>query len=360
VPTLPTYAESKTASLELVGVVLMQYGLWQTIIRIPLGILSDWLGRRKPFILGGFVLAGAAALVMGASSGVDGLIVGRAISGLSAGAWVLLVVVFSSLFPAEQAVRASTLLNLAGSFGRVLATGSNGWLINAGNYSLPFWLAGIAALLAALFILPVREDPMPGVRPSLGGFVKLTSRRDLMVPTLLSTLAQYVSWATTLGFMPILAQRLGADSVVQSLLVSGSMIVGIVGNLLSAVVVTRIGPRRVVALAFIVDSLGVAAAALAPTLPMLFVGQFLLGLSQGALYPVLLGMSIEKIDERQRSTAMGIHQAVYGIGMTAGPAVSGIIAAAVGIPTMFLVTSAICLVAGLVGARLLAGVARVA
>jgi len=115
-----------------------------------------------------------------------------------------------------------------------------------------------------------------------------------------------------------------------------------------------------VALAFIVDSLGVAAAALAPTLPMLFVGQFLLGLSQGALYPVLLGMSIEKIDERQRSTAMGIHQAVYGIGMTAGPAVSGIIAAAVGIPTMFLVTSAICLVAGLVGARLLAGVARAA
>ncbi|MCJ7737681.1 MAG: MFS transporter, partial [Anaerolineae bacterium] len=266
VPTLPTYAESKTTNLELVGVVLMQYGLWQTVIRIPVGILSDWLGRRKPFILSGLVLAGVAALVMGSSTGVNGLIAGRAISGLAAGAWVLFVVAFSSLFPAEQAVRATTLLNLVSSFGRVLATGSNGWLIGAGGYSLPFWLAGVAALLAVLFILPVREEPMPGVRPSLAGFLNLVKRRDVMVPSLLSTLAQYVAWATTLGFMPILAQRLGASSVMQSLLVSGSMIVGIGGNLLSAAATRRIGPRRVVALAFTVYSLGIVAAALSPTL----------------------------------------------------------------------------------------------
>ncbi|MCJ7735846.1 MAG: MFS transporter, partial [Anaerolineae bacterium] len=202
--------------------------------------------------------------------------------------------------------------------------------------------------------LPVREEPMPGVRPSLAGFLNLVKRRDVMVPTLLSTLAQYVAWATTFGFKPILARGLGADGVKQSLLVSGSMVVGIAGNLLSALVVTRIGPRRLVAMAFGVASLGIAVAAFAPTLLVLSVGQFMLGLSQGALYPVLLGMSIEKVDERQRSTAMGVHQAVYGIGMTAGPAVSGIIAEAVGIPTMFLVTAAICLTAGLVGARFLA------
>ena len=194
---------------------------------------------------------------------------------------------------------------------------------------------------------------MPGVRPSIAGFVTLVSRRDVMVPTLLSTLAQYVAWATTLGFMPILAQRLGGNNVVQSLLVSGSMVVGIVGNLLSAVAVTHIGPRRVVTLAFVAGSLGIIIAALAPSLFLLAVAQFLLGLSQGAMYPVLLGMSIEKVDESQRSTAMGVHQAVYGIGMTAGPAVSGVLAAALGIPTMFLVTAAVLLTGGLVGTRLL-------
>ena len=35
VPTLPTYVESKSETLALVGVVLAQYGLWQAIARLP-------------------------------------------------------------------------------------------------------------------------------------------------------------------------------------------------------------------------------------------------------------------------------------------------------------------------------------
>ncbi|MBC7315868.1 MAG: hypothetical protein H5T70_05570, partial [Chloroflexi bacterium] len=46
-PTLPTYVASKTDNLAMVGVVLSMYGLWQAVTRVPLGILSDWVGRRK-------------------------------------------------------------------------------------------------------------------------------------------------------------------------------------------------------------------------------------------------------------------------------------------------------------------------
>jgi DHA1 family multidrug resistance protein-like MFS transporter len=51
-PTLPTYVQSKSDNLALVGVVLSIYGLWQMMIRLPLGIVADWLGWRKPFIFG--------------------------------------------------------------------------------------------------------------------------------------------------------------------------------------------------------------------------------------------------------------------------------------------------------------------
>ncbi|MFN2164692.1 MAG: MFS transporter, partial [Anaerolineae bacterium] len=46
IPTLPTYAQSKSESLALVGTILAQYGLWQAITRLPIGIAADWLGRR--------------------------------------------------------------------------------------------------------------------------------------------------------------------------------------------------------------------------------------------------------------------------------------------------------------------------
>ncbi|MEN4098646.1 MAG: hypothetical protein ROW52_01870, partial [Anaerolineaceae bacterium] len=38
VPTLPIYTESRVESLALVGVVLAMYGLWQAVLRLPLGI----------------------------------------------------------------------------------------------------------------------------------------------------------------------------------------------------------------------------------------------------------------------------------------------------------------------------------
>ncbi len=65
VPNLPAYAQTKTDSLALVGTILAQYGLWQAIVRLPIGIASDWIGRRKPFIIVGMILAGAGAYVMG-------------------------------------------------------------------------------------------------------------------------------------------------------------------------------------------------------------------------------------------------------------------------------------------------------
>ena len=87
VPTLPTYVESKVENLAMVGGILSMYGLWQMIIRLPLGIASDWVGQRKPFIIGGFVIAGLGALVMTLSESGSGLLVGRAITGLAAGTW---------------------------------------------------------------------------------------------------------------------------------------------------------------------------------------------------------------------------------------------------------------------------------
>jgi MFS family permease len=142
VPTLPTYVQSKSSSLALVGIVLSMYGLWQAIIRLPLGIAADWLGRRKPFIIGGLVLVGLGAWIMGTAEGTAGLAVGRAVTGLAAGTWVPLVVIFSSLFPPEEAVRATALLSMIGSLGRVLATSITGSLNQLGGYLLPGLLPG--------------------------------------------------------------------------------------------------------------------------------------------------------------------------------------------------------------------------
>ena len=343
-PTLPSYIESKSGSLAVVGVVLAQYGLWQAIIRFPVGIAADWLGRRKPFILAGIALAGLGAWVMGSAQGTGGLLAGRAITGLAAGTWVPLTVAFSSLFPAQQAIRASAILAFVASAGRVTGTGLNGPLHKFGGFLLVFNGAVLLAALSLLIALPIREKGHPPRRPSPRAIGRLITRRDVLVPSVLSALIHYIDWGFTYGFMPILAENLGASNVAVSLLVTTHLALMIVMSLVTAGIAERIGARRLAFATFLLQSAGIGLAAVAPSLSLVFVAQVILGVAQGLGYAVLMGLSIRDVDDSERTTAMGLHQSVYALGMFAGPWLSGLLADALGLRPMFAVTAAAFLV----------------
>jgi MFS family permease len=164
---------------------------------------------------------------------------------------------------------------------------------------------------------------------------------------LLSAVNQYANYAVTFGFQPILAEQLGATDVAKSILVSMHIGVSTLGNLVAMSIVSRIGARRLVYLAFLLLATGIGGAALAPSLSLLFVAQFCIGLSSGIAYPVLMGLSIRYVADIERTTAMGLHQAVYAIGMFSGPWLSGLLADAINIRPMFGVTAFFCLALGL-------------
>jgi MFS family permease len=350
-PTLPTYVAGKVDTLSSIGIVLSMYGLWQAIVRFPLGIFADWMGKRKPFVIVGLALGAVGAWLLAAADGTGGLVVGRAITGLAAGTWVPLVVMFTSLFPPEDAVRASALLTFVGGVGRILATAVTGSLNNWMGYSLAFYLAAGAAILAIIVILPARERAQAPRVPSLGNLGKLLRRSDVLLPSLLSMIQQYANWATTFSFVPLLAGELGATGVTLSVLLSFNIAVVTFGNLIATTVVRKIGARNMVYVSFLLLAVGTAGAAFASSMTAVFVLQFLIGFSNGIGYPVLMGMSIRKVAEAQRGTAMGFHQAVYAIGMFAGPALSGVLADHWGMPPMFAVTAVVCLLLGLLGTR---------
>jgi len=350
-PTLPTYIQSKTHDLAIVGVVLSMYGLWQAIVRLPVGIGADWLNWQKPFIVVGLALAGVGAWRMGTANSVNALLIGRALTGLAAGIWAVLMVAFSNLFPSHKAVQASAALTLISSLGRVVGTSVTGTLNQVGGYWLAFLLAAVASALSVLLALVVPETRRPPQRPSLRGIGRLITRRPVWLPSALNAVGQYVIWAAPVGFVPILARQLGATDTTQSLLLSLNLGVIVAGNLLATAVSGRVRSRHLVVMSFVLLFAGVGAIALAKALPAIFVGEILLGASQGIGYPVLMGLSIEHVKSDERTTAMGLHQAVYALGMFGGPWLSGLLANAVGLQPMFGLTAGACLLLGLLGAR---------
>jgi MFS family permease len=353
VPTLPVYAKTKVESLAFIGTILSMYGLWQAIIRLPLGITTDWVGRRKPFILGGFALAGLGAYLMGIAENGNQLLIGRAITGLAAGTWVPLIVIFSGLFPPQEAIRATAILTLVNSVSRMIATSLTGWLNEIGGYPFAFFCAIGVAVLAMIVVLPIKEQASPPQKLTFRGIWQIIVRPDVLRPSLLGAVAQYVTWAATLSFTPILAAQLGASNVMLSFLTSVSILIISLGNSITALLSRRMNGRQLASISFVFLALGAILAAWAPSLPWLFLAQFMAGMGSGISHPLLMGMSIAKVDQTQRNIAMGLHQAIYGFGMFAGPWISGALAEKIGMQPMFAITGVAVLVIGLVGSKYL-------
>lgn len=342
VPTLPEFVRSYTPNLAAVGVVLSMYGLWQGIIRIPLGVTISATGRGKPYLIAGFLLTLVGALVMSEGKSYGTLALGRAITGLAAGTWVPLIVVFSGYFPPKQAVLATSLLSTSSSLGRVLANSATGFLNGIGGYPLPFYLAGVSALVSVVIIAATKIERQEVRSVSAASVRKIFTRPDVLLPAFIAAVGQIGSWAVVLSFMPILARNIGATQIEVGLLIGLNVLASVVGNLANAVVTRRISRTNVLYLAFALFSAGIAFVAVTHTTLLLFVGAFILGLSVGFTAPTLMGLSIERVDQAHRSTAMGIHQAVYSIGMFVGPWLGGMLADTMGIRDMFFVIAAVC------------------
>jgi predicted MFS family arabinose efflux permease len=353
VPTLPEYLRGKVNSFSVVGAVLAMYGLWQVVVRLPLGILIDAVGRQKLFILGGFFVCAAGSLLLGTADTTVGLYLGRSLTGLAMGIWVPLVVVFSSFFPAEQSVRAAAVLALVSAAARITATALNGYLNEGGGYILAFVVAVAAAALAAVFVLPVPLNSQPAGAPKLRPLRRLFLRRNVLLPSLLAAVNQYVVFGVSLGFMPVLAKQLGAGDVTIGLLASVNLLLFLLGNLSATSSGSRLRSESMLLGTYVLFALAIAAAALAKNIPLLFLIQGLLGIAHGIGYPVLMGLSIRDVPANQRTAAMGLHQSVYAAGIFIGPWASGVLADAIGIRPMFAVNAVLCLGLGLAGAIVL-------
>lgn len=345
VPTLPDYIRLRTVSLAGVGVVLSMYGLWQAIVRVPLGIAVDKTGRGKTFLILGFVIGGvsAIALALGRSAGV--LSFARSLSGVAAGTWVPLIVVFSALFPPEKAVLATSLLTFSGSLGRMIATSLTGFLNGIGGYSLPFYLGAASAVVCVLIIALTKVERQDVQQVSVRSILQIFARRDVLVPSIISTIMQFGSWAVTFGFMPILAGEIGAGPVQIGLLVGVSVCADMTGNLINTRLMRRQSSIGILYPSVIMFTAGIGVYAASSSIGLFFVAAVLMGIGNGLSYPTLMGLSIERVDHSHRTTAMGIHQSLYSMGMFAGPWIAGIVSGAAGIRATFGSTALFCFLA---------------
>ncbi len=339
VPILSVYAQSLGASLSLVGLIVASYGVVQLFLRIPLGVASDRLGRRKPFVLAGFLTVALSCLGLALASTPEFLILFRALAGLAACSWLASSVLFASYFPPRQAVQATSLVNFFSSGGRVLATTGGGMLAQRFGWASTFWAGAALALLGLIAMAQAGEDVDPVARPQAWRDVVRIGKVPLLVTaTLLATLAQYSSFATTYGFIPVYAAGLGASRAELGWLTAAVQIPYTLMALAAGYLSEQLGVRVIVVVGALIMAATTLVTPFISGLGLLALTRVGYGIGQGVIYPTLMGLTIRAVRQSERASAMGIFQAVYALGMFGGPAISGLIADHLGLGAMFLVT----------------------
>lgn len=341
-PFLTPYARVLGGPLYLTGLIAGSYGALQFLFRIPLGLWSDGLARRKPFVVSGTLLAGLSALGMGFARSPCALLLFRALSGVAAAAWVLFIVLYTELFPPEEMGRRVGLLTFAASSGQLAGNLAGGFLAERGGWTAPFLAAAFPGLLGGLLALAVPESAAPRRAESLPALRRLCRPRAVVEPSLLALLSHFVFYATLLGFTPVYVTSLGFSKLTLGLLSTAAGVAYVLGTLLA----TRAESRAVPWPLLVGGSFAVMAAAAwatpsSRTVWTLGAGFTLLGFCRGTTYPALMAAVRRASPSGCAATPMGFFQATYALGMFAGPAVGGVVAQRLGLQAIFPVCAAL-------------------
>ena len=150
--------------------------------------------------------------------------------------------------------------------------------------------------------------------------------------------------ASSFAFIPILAKTYGANNIQLSLLMTVNLGFTALGNLSVSRLTLKVKPVNLVYMGFILSVSSMLAAMLAENLYLLFLAQILAAFSTGINYPTLMGMSIQYVDNNERSTAMSLNQLLYSGGAFIGPWIGGILAESIGIRPMFGIIGVACFI----------------
>ncbi len=154
-PVFSLYAKTLSGyTPALAGWAFGLYGLTQSILQIPLGRLSDRIGRR-PVILGGLVLFAVGSVIAAVSDHIYGVMLGRAMQGMGAIAGAVMALA-ADMTREEHRLKVMAMIggSIGLSFALAIVMGPilKGWIGVSGIFMLTAGLAVGALVLVQVFI----------------------------------------------------------------------------------------------------------------------------------------------------------------------------------------------------------------
>jgi MFS family permease len=311
------------------------------IVRPAVGAAMDRHGRR-PVILAGNLLNVVVITLYFTIEGLGPWVyVVRILHGLSE------ALLFTSLFtfaadhvPEARRTQGLGVFGVSGmlpmSLGGLLGDQVLGWA----SYDALFATAAAFAVGALLFAFPLRDLALAADAAIDGrsGFRVGLVQADLVPIWCITTIFAF-AMASAFTFLKLYIIEIGFGSVGGFLTAyTGS---AIVLRLFFGAIPDRLGPKRVLLPALLIQAVGFAVLGLATSAQDVLLAGLLCGVGHGYAFPILFALVVTRAGARLRGTAMAIYTALFDLGVLLGGPGLGIVIERFGYPTMYQATAAI-------------------
>ena len=355
-PVLPFFASYLGADPAVVGSIAAISAFTGVLFSIPVGMLSDRVGRRKMLLCAAFVFATAPFLYLFVTK-LWQLALVRFYHGLSTAAFVPVAMAHvADLFHAERGERMGW-FSTATLLGRFVAPLAGGALIGflAFNpllsYRAVYMLCGVAGVLAFILILRIREPERTVSRlrswaETFEALRTVMSNRPILV-TSGAEAAILFAYGTFETFLPLHALGRGLNAYEVGICLSAQVI----SLALTKPIMGRFSdqhgrPPQIFAGALL-GALSIGGFALFGSFVPFLMLSVLFGISMSTLTSATSAF-IADLSRTARGSAMGVLGSIMDIGHTSGPLVAGFVAGSLGYYFSFITAAAV-----LVGVALL-------
>lgn len=350
VPILGRYADRFGASGFQVGLLFASFSLMQMLFAPILGRWSDRIGR-KPVLIISLLGSALGSFITGAAGALWVLFAGRLIDGASGASISVAQGAVTDIAEPQQRARMLGLLSMAFGVGFVVGPALGG-LASLGGPHVPFYLAGVLALInagAAVIRLPetrsVEQRRAPRAR-------RQKSSRKVSQYAVIGFLATvpFAGFEATFSLFGGRRFDFTEGSTALVFLAVGVLMSGVQGALI-APLTKRFGSARLVVGGQSLVAAGLLALGASTTWLALGFSLVLMVIGAGIAAPSLIALVANSADENRRGEILGMQQSASALARVVGPPLAGLAFDGIGIGAPYTLGAMLCLAAVLVALR---------
>jgi DHA1 family solute carrier family 18 vesicular amine transporter 1/2 len=325
VPVLPDLSRRLGASPTMIGLLFASFGVTLLTVSMPMGAVSDRIGRKPPMVGGLVALAAASALFAFAES-LPWLFAARLVQGASdAVTWVVGFALIADLYSQEERGRVMGLVMSATNFAFMFGPTLGGWLYEAGGIRLPFLFVAALAIVGAIAFM---SFDLPSTRAAHETVPVATVLR---APAVAACAASVVAASATISMLePVLplylSAKLGLGPARIGLLFGIGAVASTVMHPVYGRLVNRVGSRRMLMIGLVL------VACLLPLLSLAssYRSAIAVYVICAAAVSMIITPSLTYMAEATSNAGAGsfgvgygLYNMAWGAGLLGGPALSG-------------------------------------